>query len=211
MPRMPQCDAARPDRSRSGSVAARLQRIFALVLALAVLSSVPGPLARLRGDASGSEEYRVKAAFLYNFIKYTSWPDEAFDEPDSPIVVSIVGSDPFGEVLDATLRGKQVSGRALAIARIASVPDEVDAHIAFTDSASAVGKEFVRRASQKPVLVVDDRGGIVESGAQVGFYLVSGHVRFEVNLAKVKEAHLTISSELLKLARIVGDGKETRS
>ncbi len=210
MPRFPRSSAVRPCPSpfRTRGLA-RLARVAAAAVAcVALVSADPVRHADATTEPTTSEEYRVKAAFLYNFIKYTSWPAAAFEEEESPIVVAIVGDDPFGDVLDATMKGKRVGGRSLQISRLAQVPDDVSAHIAFTDSKSKVGREYVQNAARHPVLVVDDRDGTVKSGAQVGFYVASGRVRFEVNLSKVKESDLTISSELLKLARIVGKTNE---
>ena len=69
-----------------------------------------------------SREYLIKAAILYNFAKFASWPETAFNNAGAPLRVCVLGDDPFGAALD-TLHGKQVRGRPLATARIAAVHD----------------------------------------------------------------------------------------
>lgn len=155
-----------------------------------------------------TQEYRLKAAFIYNFIKYTSWPEQVFADESSPIVVSIVGPDPFGKILDSTMKDKKIDGRAIVIERLAKLPETLRSHVAFTTGGVELRKKLFLMAKDEPVLVIGDQPGDAKAGSQVGFYLEKNKVRFEVNITRVKAVKLAISSELLKLARIIRTEEE---
>lgn len=192
---------------------ASVRALTTLLLAGGFLSGVA--MTAPAGEPSGSDatlsetevEYRVKAAFLYHFVQYTSWPEEAFDEEDDPIVLAVVGPDPFRNILDDTIAGKKVGGRPIVIQRLDDASRVVEAHVAFTSGDSRTERALLERTRERPVLLVGDRDGFAKLGAQAGFYLADGKVRFAVNVRALERSRLRMSSELLKLARIV-DGKE---
>ena len=79
---------------------ARLRRLLAGGVALATLASVT-PLRA--AEATPSAEYQVKAAFLYNFAQFVEWPARAFPAPDSPLIIGVLGENPFGTYLEEDL------------------------------------------------------------------------------------------------------------
>lgn len=151
-------------------------------------------------------EYRVKAASLLHFIGYTTWPKSAFEKEDSPFVVLVVGEDPFGPVLEKTLDGRKGAGRPIRIVRSASLEDLPKAHLLFLarSHAKEIGA-LMAGAAARGVLVVGDSEGVAADGAHVNVFLEAKRLRFEVNTDAVKRSDLTISPEMLKLARIVRD------
>jgi len=74
-------------------------------------------------DSAASSEYLIKAGFIYNFANLVQWPSNSFAQPTSPIVIGILGEDPFGTILDRVLEGKKVNGRAFLVRRLKSVFD----------------------------------------------------------------------------------------
>src|SRR6202163_640117 len=74
-------------------------------------------------DSPVSSEYLIKACFIYNFANLVQWPSNAFAQPDSPIVIGILGEDPFGAVLDRVLAGKKVNGRIFLVKRLKSASE----------------------------------------------------------------------------------------
>ena len=156
-------------------------------------------------NSTGSDrEYQLKAAFLYNFIRYTSWPDKAFDKDDDPIVLTIIGTDPFGKQIDDLFSGKKLHDRSIVIRRVKKVPTKVDAHVVYV---SGLQKQELVKVQElyhkRPTLVIGEAPEVIKSGAQCNFYIEGGKVRFEVNTDNLELAQLKISSQLLKLARIV--------
>jgi len=160
----------------------------------------------LGAPASGQpmDEYEVKAAFLYNFARFVEWPTQSFQTRQDPIVVCVLGRNPFGNALQEVIRGKSIDGRAFVSRQVADAEEARACQILFV-SASA-GKHFRSLwGSLKPagILTVGEAEGFASSGGVINFKLDSGRVRFEINLDAAEHAQLHISSKLLSLAEIV--------
>ncbi|HWP86191.1 MAG TPA: YfiR family protein [Terriglobia bacterium] len=148
-----------------------------------------------------AQEYEIKAAFLYNFAKFVEWPTESFPAPGAPIVIGVLGEDPFGEVLDRTVQGRQAQGRPIQIQRWRQLSETGPCHILFISaSLRRLLPEILRKFQTQPVLTVSDENELGERGAVVQFLLRDSKVRFEINDRGAKTAGLRISSLLLMLA-----------
>jgi len=178
-------------------VARRARRLLAALAACIIATSGSRAVAQ---DTSASE-YRVKAAFLYNFAKFVEWPVGA---PSGPIKIGILGKDPFGSTLDNTVKGKTANGRTLVIKRLKRTQDARSCHIVFvSESEKARITEILATIKGAPVLMVGDVERFAHRGGTVNFYLEQNKVRFEINVEAADKAGLKISSKLLSLARIV--------
>lgn len=174
-----------------------LMRRTLAVLTL-VLLAMPVPAARAQ-DAY--REYDVKAAFLYNFVKFVEWPAAAFRDDRSPIEICVYGTDPFGQSLDGVVKGESVGGRGLVIRRPASPAALEGCHVLFVaPSERERTAEVLAAVAGRPVLTVADSDGFLRAGGMINFVLDEGRVRFRINEAPAERAHLTISSKLLRLA-----------
>ena len=165
-------------------------------------------------DSSVSSEYLIKAGFIYNFANLVQWPSNAFTQPDAPIVIGILGEDPFGTVLDRVLEGKKVNGRVFVVKRLKSVLDLKECHIVFVSSSEmAHFAEAIHLAKGMPILTIGENPGFAKRGGIINLVLEDNKVHFEINVEAAKEADLNISARLLALARIVqepaADGKKT--
>jgi len=158
----------------------------------------------IHGECAAATEYEVKAAFLLNFAKFVDWPDSSFPASDSPIVIGVLGEDPFGSTLDNTVRNEKVKGRKLVIRRSGQMSDLKGCHILFVSSSeqNRLGPIF-REVSDRPVLTVGDVPGFANHGGIVNFIMRDKKIGFEINTSAANNAHLKISSQLLKLAKIV--------
>jgi len=155
-------------------------------------------------EADRTKEYRVKAALIFNFIKYTTWPKAAFDKPSDPIVLLVVGEDPFGEALEKTFEGKTLHGRSIKVERSKELPKELKAHVVFAGTLDAeIIPKLIAATRDKPILLVGERAGFAAEGGYLNFYEEAGKVRFEVNQRRKADTKLELSAELLKLARVV--------
>ena len=120
---------------------------------------------------------------------------------DRPFTICVLGEDPFGRALDATLAGKAINNRKLVARRIASVRDATDCQILFVSSSEASHvAEIVASLSKTGTLTVSDVPGFTNKGGMIQFVLIENKVRFEVNLNAAEKEGLTISSQLLKVA-----------
>jgi hypothetical protein len=143
----------------------------------------------------GDLEYEVKAAFLFNFLKFIEWPAAA---NDSPWVIGVLGHDPFGDVLDQTVLGKSVNGRHVEIRRYSRLSDVKDCNILFISRA-----DFERSGipAQKGLLTVGEIPGFLKSGGIINFYLEDKRLHFEIGALAARSAGLQVSSQLMKLGR----------
>lgn len=170
----------------------------AIALALMLGLSVGGNAAT---KAPG--EYEVKAAFLYNFIAFTEWPEATFENTTSPIVIGVLGKDPFGSALDKIMNGERVKDRSLIVWHITRLEDANRCQILFI-SASESGQtnDIIRQLRTQPVLTVSDIPGFAEAGGMVGF-TTADTVKLVINQEALRTAHLSLSAKILRLARLV--------
>ncbi len=151
-----------------------------------------------------SKEYQIKAVFLFNFAHFVEWPATSFPEPNAPFVIGIVGRDPFGSYLDETVRGESLQGHPLVIRRFKSLDEVGVCHILFinvTDKEDIKGA--LEKVKDKAVLTVGDVLNFAKQGGMIRFITESNRTRLRINLEAARQADLTISSKLLKLAEIV--------
>jgi YfiR/HmsC-like len=155
----------------------------------------------IEGQSPG--EYAVKAAFLLNFARFTDWPASAFDNDTAPLILCIVGKDPFGSALKG-LDGKSAKGHPIQIDRKANPETLRTCHVAFiSDSERSTLNRLLTATEKSSVLTVSDIERFARRGGVIGLLLEGGRIRFEVNLKAADRAQLRLSSNLLKLASIV--------
>lgn len=166
---------------------------WSAILALVMLYAV-------QASASDVPEYQVKAAMLYNVAKFVEWPAAP---TDSSMQFCVYGKNPFGGALDS-LRGKVVHGRKLNVRQISRI-DEIGAcQILFISSSERrYLPEILDRGELQGVLTISDLERFANIGGIVGFVEVDGKIKLEVNLEAAQKAKIKISSQLLKLVRIV--------
>ncbi len=172
------------------------------------LLALPAPASP---QGAASVEYQVKAAFLLNFAKFVEWPAGAFAGPSGPIFVCVLGHDSFGSALDDVLRGQTINNHPLRPLRITSIPDLKSCQMAFVSQTENKRLPAVLAALKgSGVLTVGESLDFASQGGAIQFYLQDGRVHFAVNVDAVQRAHLTLSSKLLALAKIVHDGDHFR-
>jgi len=184
----------------NGRILARgLARVFFLVGCFGA-SLFLAPWAR----AEEASEYQVKAAFLYNFAKFIEWPADDSWKVEDPLTICVVGEDPFGAILDDTVRGKTIARHSVVIRRLKAGRSWKGCRIAFVSS-SEKDDPSLNLASSTPagVLTVGETKGFAARGGIINFVVERDRVRFEVNVDAAERAGLKISSKLLSLAKIV--------
>jgi hypothetical protein len=177
---------------------------LALLLGVLLFPPLLGPL---RASPHEVSEYRVKAAFLYNFVKFVEWPSVRGGSIHDPIVVGVLGPDPFGPVLEQTFADKRVGGRRFEVRRFPTVEELQLCHVLFISS--TLKKDWPKvlgAVRDSPVMTVSDGDGFVKSGGMIELLLENNRIRFDINLNEARESRLKISAQLLQLARRV-EGK----
>jgi hypothetical protein len=162
---------------------------LAAVVSIAVSAQTPAP-----------RDIDVKATYLLNFGRFVKWPPAALPA-SAALNICVLGTDPFGAVLDRTLAGEVVDGHK-AVARRLTKPDEIaGCHMLFVAADRQADVPVILRAvGSTPVLTVSDVPGFSRSGGMIGLVSNNSRVRFEINLDASSRAGLTLSSELARLA-----------
>ena len=153
-------------------------------------------------------EYQVKAAFLFRFSQFTQWPLEAFAGAGSPLVIGILGEDPFREFLDDIVRGEQVQERPFVIQRYRRLAEMKTCHVLFISrSENSRIDQILAGLRDRPILTVCEVEGFTTRGGMIEFVSHEGKIRLRINPTAAKSVGLTISSKLLRPAEIVETGK----
>jgi hypothetical protein len=148
-------------------------------------------------------EYQVKAFFLYNFARYVEWPPESFKAANDPIVICILGQNPFGGALEQAVAGKVVDGRPFVVRQILDIPPGSGCRILFVNASERKRfRSMAGRLKGSAVLSVGETPGFTADGGVVNFKLEDGKVRFEIDVEAAGRERLRISSRLLSLAQI---------
>lgn len=148
-------------------------------------------------------EFEVKAAMLYRFSQFVMWPSNTFSEITSPLVLGVVGDDPFEGYLDV-FNGAQSQGRKLIIRRFGAneVPD--NCHVLYiSNSEKRRVNEMLKSFEKKPVLTVSDINGFAKNGGMMGMVSKGLKINFQINTNASEKAGLTMSSQLLRLGEEV--------
>ncbi|MBI5837180.1 MAG: YfiR family protein [Candidatus Eisenbacteria bacterium] len=176
------------------------------LIALAIAGSVaPGRAAPAQVSAregEGAGEFDVRAAYLYNFTKFVTWPEKS--PPRGVFAIGVLGEDPFGASVTRALESKTVQGMRIVIRRVNTPEEAAACQLVYL----AGGEEkrlaaLFERLRGLPVLTVGDCRGFLRGGGMIRFRTEQERVQFDVSLAPASEAHLEISSRLLQVARTV--------
>jgi hypothetical protein len=197
----------------------RLLALVAGLRAASVASAADAAAAPAAGPAASANptavsplaagEYQLKAVFLFNFTKYVEWPAAAVPDAQAPFVIGVFGDDPFGSVLDDTVRGEKVGGRPLFIRRYATEGEIKDCQILFISQSEAPQLEqIVAGLKGRSVLTVGDFDKFTDGGGMIWLVTENSKIRMKINLEAAKAAGLTISSNLLRAAEVAGHAKD---
>jgi hypothetical protein len=155
----------------------------------------------IRAQDAQPTEYQIKAAFLFNFAKFVSWPPEAFQQPSSPIVFGILGENPFHEDLARTIQNKTIDGHPLMIREYRTAEQATNCHILFISTSEKKRlAEVIRSLNGRDVLTVGEMDRFTETGGMINFVLQGTKIRLQINNDAATHAGLKISSKLLRLA-----------
>ena len=189
--------SARPAESRS-RFSMCLALGFQLILALTLVAA--SELA-LEGQQVRPTEAQLKAAFLFNFGKYVTWPSLTGEN----FTICILGQDPFGATLDSIVAGETLGGKPAVVRRIRGAQDASPCQVVFISSSEEAHLQPTLAALEKSgnALTVSDMPDFVQHGGMIQFVDEGNRVRFVVNLGVARKAGLVLSSELLKVAKVV--------
>jgi hypothetical protein len=175
---------------------------------MAFLTAAALTSALLLVQSPRASEYQVKAVFLFNFAQFVDWRSTPAQDQRAPLIIGILGDDPFGTILDATVRGEHLGERPFEIRRLRQLRDIEGCNILFISRSENERVEQILAAVQnRPVLTVSDGDDFAERGGMIQFVNDKNRIRLRINLEAAQAANLTISSKLLRVAEIVSTPK----
>ncbi len=191
--------ASNPPRRRADAVQGAIALLFASLLCLALSSPLHAGPPRLKGT-----ENEIKSAYLYNFALFTKWPPAAFPATTAPFVFAFLGEDLLAAVLEKSLAEVRLLGRPVKIIRAPSGSAPPDCQILYI-AASEKNRipEILAGLRGKPVLTVSDFAPFCRLGGSIRFERGEKNVSLIINRKSTEKHGLTISSDLLAIARIV--------
>lgn len=181
------------------------QAAFTRVIALCLLSGLlfPGsPANAADRDDAGAVETRIKAAFIRHFCTYIDWPDDAFSEPGSPIVLGVMGSDAMADALRGVTADRTAHGRPLLVREMEAGDPISDLHMLFVAEPMRTRiPALAAAAAEQSVLLVTESADGLDAGSAINFTVEDDRVKFDIALAAVHGAGLEISAQLITVAR----------
>ena len=177
-----------------------------LALLLVIAAAWQGAL-----PSEGPLPEAVKAAYLRTFTKLVYWPETSFDGEDSPVIIGVLGEDPFEELLDEAVRGRTAHGRDLRVRRLPVIDGEIppveqlsDCHLLFVSASERDRLPLIfERLEGSNVMTVSDLEDFADIGGVAEFVLIGPHIRFRFNRQAADVASLRPSARLLSSAIVV--------
>jgi hypothetical protein len=149
-----------------------------------------------------SIEYKIKAAYLYNFSKFTDWPEEVAFAKQKTFSICILGEDPFGSVI-TPIENKKVHKQSIKLQYFSQIDADVgQCKILFIADTYDV-QSILLTLSDTNILTVGESNNFATSGGMIGFVIQDGRVQLQINKQAAKSSRLKFDPRLLKLGQVV--------
>jgi hypothetical protein len=170
---------------------------------LGLLAWLLGSIIPSAAQEAGPSEYQVKAAFLFNFAKFITWPSTAFPSPEAPILIGLLGDDPFAGDLTRVIANQRVQGRSFSIVRGTTPASVAHCHLVFFGPAETARLKSLLAtlgAMRRPIVTIGEHPDFIAAGGMIRFVVENKKVRFEIEPDAATNAGVVVSSKLLSLA-----------
>ncbi len=175
--------------------------ISLLLIAFSIYSSY--------AQTTATPEYQLKAVFLFNFTQFVEWAPSSFETDQSPLVIGVLGDDPFDSYLNDIVSGEKVNGHPIVIQHFNSYEDIKTCHILFiSNSETNKIAQITSYLKKYNILTVSDANNFLPQGGMIRFFIRNNKMQFQINLDASRDANLVISSKLLRLADIYVPAKK---
>jgi hypothetical protein len=175
-------------------------KLTAYAIALILAMAPAGSAAHV--DAS---EYGLKSVFLYQFCRFMEWPTSAFSSPHDPLVIGVIGDDPFGQLLNEAVEGETYHGRPIRIEHYRNAREIKRCHILFvTHSEEDQVDQILSSVAGKNIITVGETDGFLDHGGMIALTAERNKVHVRVNQSSLRSANVDVSSKLLRIAELRG-------
>lgn len=175
-----------------------------IAIAALVLAALALPATAAWSQRSETQsEYAVKSVFLYNFCRFIEWPRDAFTAPNAPIVIGIIGEDPFASLLSDAIQGEAVRGRPIRMEHYRRPAEIGRCHLLFVSGSDAGNVDDILGAvAGRNIVTVGETGAFLDRGGMIALTTDEKRVRLRINAAHLRAANVNVSSKLLRVAEI---------
>jgi uncharacterized protein DUF4154 len=187
--------------ARRRTCAIKVRSNWALVAVFVLLFVFGSPAT----GAPPANEYELKAAFLYNFVKFTEWPAAELGKSDEPFIIGVLGRDPFGGVLDKIIEGETIYNKRVVARRFLRMEEAAaSSHVLFIGTSEEPNlAAILKLLDGQAVLTVSEIVNFAQRGGVIDLKTENNRIVFEINLSAAKRAGLTMNAQLLKLAKVI--------
>ncbi len=163
-------------------------------------------------NAQIAEEYMLKASWLERISRFIEWPEEAFNsDTSSPFVISVIGNNPFGDILDKTFEDMKIKDRSVQIRIISDISEIPGSHILFVSSSKRSSiSDILQYTKNRSIVTVSDTEGFGELGVLINLFIVEKKLKFEINLPAIRESKLSFDPNFLEYARKIRSSGGTK-
>jgi len=156
-----------------------------------------------RADTAAVSEDQVKAAYLYNFVKFIEWPRESFASDSAPLRICVLGRESVSSILHDITKGKMLNGRSIQVENPAQVSQASPCQVVFITGDNRDSRGTLERLRGLSIVTVGEHDRFLEAGGVINFAIEHERVRFEINAGVARRARLKISAQLLSVAKSV--------
>jgi hypothetical protein len=175
-----------------------------LFVTLCLYLALLGGVSPVHGATLSAKAREIQAAFLVRFTTYVKWPEGTFVNQNSPVIIWIIGKDPFGSVIDNIARSFTANGRQIEIRRCAAPEELGDGNIAFLSPSLAEKVDILAHiVVGHSILLVGNSPQFLENGGMINFIHIGSKIRFDISKTNCDNAGLEMSSKLLKVAHAI--------
>lgn len=177
-----------------------------IALTMPVIVTLTGWLASVScaDEATLGREDQLKAAYLFNFVKFVEWPAAAADQA---LVLCVIGGEGVHAALAAGIESKKVANRRVGLRSLDSADNLTDCNVLYIDAGAVQDNWQALLPVAIPILTVSDATWFTRSGGMIELFTENNRLRFNVNIDNANNAGLRISSSLLDLAAKVERGE----
>jgi hypothetical protein len=199
---------AEPPPARPSNFVGPGRNPFGRALARRTVLFVVWLLGTLLGEASAraqiSREYDLKAVFVFNFAQFVEWPPAAFLDEQGPLIIGVLGTDPFKGALQTVVNNEKVRNRPVRVESYSRPEEAIHCHILFISSSEQRRLSYILTALRgRPILTVSDIDDFARQGGMIRFITESGRVRLRINNDAARAAGLMVSAKLLRVAEVI--------
>jgi hypothetical protein len=148
--------------------------------------------------------YQLQSVFLFHFTQFVEWPETSFASDTSPLIIGVLGKNPFGDFLEQAVADEKVDTRPVVVKYYKSQAETAGCHILFLNVERDKIPGILRSLSGKHILTVSDRPDFARQGGMIYLFMRDNKIKIQVNIEACKKSELVVSSKLLRLAEIVG-------